>query len=137
PPRDRPARGRPRAPPRARVDGARRGHVRGDPLVALPPADPRRPPHGRRLGGGPLAGAGQERAARALGRRADRRWAAGVRRGDASVPRVTRTWPADWQARKAGKGCPMCAEGRPERVGQNERIFTGETLDAYLVREDV
>ena len=31
----------------------------------------------------------------------------------------------------------MCAEGRPERVGQNERIFTGETLDAYLVREDV
>ena len=31
----------------------------------------------------------------------------------------------------------MCREGRAERAGQNERIFAGDTLDAYLVREDV
>jgi diadenosine tetraphosphate (Ap4A) HIT family hydrolase len=48
-----------------------------------------------------------------------------------------REWPADWDERKRGKDCPMCAEGRPEDNGFGPRIFTGRCSDAYLQRRDV
>lgn len=48
-----------------------------------------------------------------------------------------RTWDEDWEARKAGKGCPMCKEGRPDEVHGNARIFAGRVADAYLVRGDI
>jgi len=50
---------------------------------------------------------------------------------------VTRTWDADWEERKAGKGCPMCAEGRPDDTHGNARVFVGRVSDAYLVRGDI
>jgi diadenosine tetraphosphate (Ap4A) HIT family hydrolase len=50
---------------------------------------------------------------------------------------MARTWDADWEARRAGQGCPMCAEGRPDDSHGNARIFSGRTADAYLVRGDV
>ncbi len=45
---------------------------------------------------------------------------------------MTRTWPDDWEARKAGDGCPSCP-----RVGVAEhdwgvRIFEGEFADVYM-----
>ena len=46
-------------------------------------------------------------------------------------------WPADWDERRRGKGCPMCAEGRPGDNGFGQRIFTGTYCDAYLQRKDV
>jgi diadenosine tetraphosphate (Ap4A) HIT family hydrolase len=48
-----------------------------------------------------------------------------------------RTWDADWEARRAGQACPMCAEGRPDEAHGNARIFAGRVSDAYLVRGDV
>lgn len=48
-----------------------------------------------------------------------------------------KAWPADWDERKRGKGCPMCAEGRPDDNGFGPRIFAGEYTDAYLQRRDV
>ncbi len=45
-----------------------------------------------------------------------------------------RTWPHDWEARKAGKDCPFCAEGCVERNSYGVRIFGGATTDAYLQR---
>ena len=45
-----------------------------------------------------------------------------------------RTWPLDWDDRKAGKDCPFCAEGRVERNPYGIRIFSGATTDAYLQR---
>jgi len=60
-----------------------------------------------------------------------------LRLGHASVPRVSRTWDDDWEARRAGKSCPMCAEGRPDESHGNARIFAGRVSDAYLVRGDV
>ena len=50
---------------------------------------------------------------------------------------MTRTWDADWDERKAGKGCPMCAEGRPDDTYGNARVFAGRVSDAYLVRGDI
>ena len=50
---------------------------------------------------------------------------------------MTRTWDVDWDERKAGKGCPMCAEGRPDETYGNARIFAGRVSDAYLVRGDI
>jgi diadenosine tetraphosphate (Ap4A) HIT family hydrolase len=50
---------------------------------------------------------------------------------------MTRTWDADWEERKAGRGCPMCKEGRPDETHGNARIFTGRVSDAYLVRGDI
>ena len=46
-----------------------------------------------------------------------------------------RTWPPDWDERRRGIGCPACVEGRPDRVPGGERIFAGETSDAYLKRD--
>lgn len=49
-----------------------------------------------------------------------------------------RIWPDDWERKRDGQGCPMCAEGRPELAhGRNARIQTGQVSDAYLVRNDV
>ncbi|HEY0444115.1 MAG TPA: HIT domain-containing protein [Candidatus Limnocylindrales bacterium] len=47
----------------------------------------------------------------------------------------SRTWPADWETRKTGAGCPMCAEGRPE-VNEygTRRVWAGRYADAYLKR---
>ena len=50
---------------------------------------------------------------------------------------MTRTWDADWEERKAGKGCPICAEGRPDDTHGNARVFVGRVSDAYLVRGDI
>jgi diadenosine tetraphosphate (Ap4A) HIT family hydrolase len=47
---------------------------------------------------------------------------------------TTRTWPADWDSRKAGVDCPMCAEGRPEVNDDGTRVFRGAYSDAYLRR---
>jgi diadenosine tetraphosphate (Ap4A) HIT family hydrolase len=47
----------------------------------------------------------------------------------------TRTWPADWERRKAGIDCPMCAEGRPDvNEYRTRRVFAGTFSDAYLRR---
>jgi diadenosine tetraphosphate (Ap4A) HIT family hydrolase len=46
-------------------------------------------------------------------------------------------WPADWDERKRGKDCPMCAEGRPDDNGFGPRVFAGQYTDAYLQRRDV
>ena len=43
----------------------------------------------------------------------------------------------DWDERKRGKGCPMCAEGRPADNGFGVRTFEGRFSDAYLQRADV
>ena len=45
-----------------------------------------------------------------------------------------RTWPLDWDERKAGKECPFCAEGRIERNQYGIRVFSGAVTDAYLQR---
>ena len=50
---------------------------------------------------------------------------------------MIRTWDEDWDERKAGKGCPMCSEGRPDETFGNARIFAGRVSDAYLVRGDI
>ena len=50
---------------------------------------------------------------------------------------MKRKWPTDWSERMRGKGCPMCAEGRPDDVHGNARIATGQVSDAFLVRNDV
>ncbi len=80
---------------------------------------------------------GEEPAAQAVGRCTERRRTPSVRRGDATVADVTRTWDADWEQRKAGKGCPMCSEGSPDDTYGNARIDAGRVSDAYLVRGDI
>lgn len=48
------------------------------------------------------------------------------------MPRVgTRTWPEDWNARRAGIGCPMCAQGRAEETHGGLRFFAGQVADVY------
>jgi diadenosine tetraphosphate (Ap4A) HIT family hydrolase len=44
-----------------------------------------------------------------------------------------RTWPDDWERRRSGHQCPVCAEGRPDVDAQgNIRWFAGEVSDTYL-----
>lgn len=50
---------------------------------------------------------------------------------------MSSAWPADWDERKRGRDCPMCAEGRSDDNGFGPRIFRGERSDAYLQRADV
>src|SRR5205823_9744392 len=46
-----------------------------------------------------------------------------------------RTWAPDWEQRRAGVACLMCAEGRTDIDGNdNRRFFTGTHTDAYLHR---
>jgi diadenosine tetraphosphate (Ap4A) HIT family hydrolase len=53
------------------------------------------------------------------------------------MPTTGRAWPADWDERKRGTGCAMCADGRPEDNGHGLRVFVGRYSDAYLQRADV
>jgi diadenosine tetraphosphate (Ap4A) HIT family hydrolase len=43
-----------------------------------------------------------------------------------------RTWPADWEARKRGEQCPMCADARVDENPFGIRFFAGAVSDAYL-----
>ena len=45
---------------------------------------------------------------------------------------MTRTWDADWDERKAGKGCPMCAETLWWRC-HRRMIADRLTLDGWTV----
>jgi diadenosine tetraphosphate (Ap4A) HIT family hydrolase len=47
---------------------------------------------------------------------------------------MQRTWPDDWERRRAGENCPMCSEGRPAENGYGIRFFAGKVSDAYLQR---
>lgn len=50
----------------------------------------------------------------------------------------TRTWPDDWEERRAGKDCPMCAEGPTEVNDLGDlRILTSAVCDVYLRRTDI
>jgi diadenosine tetraphosphate (Ap4A) HIT family hydrolase len=46
-------------------------------------------------------------------------------------------WPASFYELRAGKGCPMCEQGRPEETPYGARIFAGEVSDAYLQKADI
>jgi diadenosine tetraphosphate (Ap4A) HIT family hydrolase len=46
-------------------------------------------------------------------------------------------WPAAFYDQRAGKGCPMCEEGRPESTPHGVRFYAGEVSDAYLMRADI
>ncbi len=48
-----------------------------------------------------------------------------------------KAWPADWEERRRGKDCPMCADGRAADTGFGVRVFEGQVSDAYLQRTDV
>jgi diadenosine tetraphosphate (Ap4A) HIT family hydrolase len=48
---------------------------------------------------------------------------------------MPRTWPADREARRAGRDCPKCAEGRAAQDPWGVRIFAGRWADAYLKRQ--
>lgn len=50
------------------------------------------------------------------------------------MPRMTRTWPAGWEAMRAGEGCPACEQGRVEEDQWSVRYFAGAVSDAYLLR---
>jgi diadenosine tetraphosphate (Ap4A) HIT family hydrolase len=45
-------------------------------------------------------------------------------------------WPKDWDERLRGKGCAMCADGRPDDNGFGLRVLKGRYADAYLQRVD-
>jgi diadenosine tetraphosphate (Ap4A) HIT family hydrolase len=46
-----------------------------------------------------------------------------------------RTWPEDWERRRAGERCVMCADGRPDiDTHGNRRFFVGAVSDGYLQR---
>jgi diadenosine tetraphosphate (Ap4A) HIT family hydrolase len=46
-------------------------------------------------------------------------------------------WPASFYELREGKGCPMCAQGRPDETPYGTRFFAGDVSDAYLQRENV
>ncbi len=46
-----------------------------------------------------------------------------------------RTWPHDWEERRAGAGCPKCRRGRAdEDESGGARFFVGDFADGYLQR---
>jgi diadenosine tetraphosphate (Ap4A) HIT family hydrolase len=45
---------------------------------------------------------------------------------------MTRAWPEDWEERKQGEACPMCAGGRPDETPYGIRTTQGVYSDAYL-----
>jgi len=45
-------------------------------------------------------------------------------------------WPAQWDAIRSGRSCPVCDEGRPDEADGRLRIFAGQVVDAYLDRAD-
>jgi diadenosine tetraphosphate (Ap4A) HIT family hydrolase len=46
-------------------------------------------------------------------------------------------WPQSFFDLRLGKGCPICAEGRPEDNGFGIRVLAGRFADAYLQRRSV
>ena len=53
------------------------------------------------------------------------------------TPGVSRTWPADWERRYRGDGCPMCTQGRPDENEFGIRVYRSDTSDGYLQKADV
>jgi diadenosine tetraphosphate (Ap4A) HIT family hydrolase len=45
-----------------------------------------------------------------------------------------RSWPEDWESRKAGLNCPGCATERPAEEQHGVRFFATDHADAYLQR---
>jgi diadenosine tetraphosphate (Ap4A) HIT family hydrolase len=45
-------------------------------------------------------------------------------------------WSEQWDTVRSGRSCPVCDEGRPEEADGRLRVFAGETVDAYLDRDD-
>jgi diadenosine tetraphosphate (Ap4A) HIT family hydrolase len=45
-------------------------------------------------------------------------------------------WPDRWDAIRSGRSCPVCDEGRPDEADGRLRVFAGESIDAYLDRDD-
>lgn len=41
-------------------------------------------------------------------------------------------WPSDYLEQLAGTSCRLCAEGRPEEIGDRIRFFASECADGYL-----
>ena len=50
---------------------------------------------------------------------------------------VPRTWPDDWDQRKAGTGCAMCAQDRADETEFGVRVYASDTSDGYLQKADV
>ena len=48
-----------------------------------------------------------------------------------------KAWPADWDERRRGKDCEMCAQERVDDNGFGLRVLEGRHSDAYLQRADV
>jgi diadenosine tetraphosphate (Ap4A) HIT family hydrolase len=46
-------------------------------------------------------------------------------------------WPQSFYAVREGKGCPICADGRPDDPGWGVRFFAGTFVDAYLKRTSI
>jgi diadenosine tetraphosphate (Ap4A) HIT family hydrolase len=46
-------------------------------------------------------------------------------------------WTPQFYEWREGRGCPSCAEGRPDATGYGVRYFAGELCDAYLVRAEI
>jgi hypothetical protein len=46
--------------------------------------------------------------------------------------RFVSDWSADWEKRKQGRDCAMCAEGRPDETDLGIRVMDGDWSDAYL-----
>lgn len=53
------------------------------------------------------------------------------------TPGVSRTWPADWERRYRGDGCPMCTQGRLDEDEFGIRVYRSDTSDGYLQKADV
>jgi diadenosine tetraphosphate (Ap4A) HIT family hydrolase len=45
-----------------------------------------------------------------------------------------RSWPEDWEQRRAGLNCPGCRDGRPDEDEYGVRYLSVEHADAYLQR---
>jgi diadenosine tetraphosphate (Ap4A) HIT family hydrolase len=43
-------------------------------------------------------------------------------------------WPAEFYEMREGRGCPLCAQGRPDEAPSAIRFFAGQVSDGYLVR---
>ena len=46
-------------------------------------------------------------------------------------------WPSSFYDMRAGIGCPLCGQGRPEETPRGARFFAGEAVDGHLRRADV
>jgi diadenosine tetraphosphate (Ap4A) HIT family hydrolase len=46
-------------------------------------------------------------------------------------------WPSSFYDMRAGVGCPLCGQGRPEETQHGARFFAGEAVDGHLRRADV